>query len=164
MQELHREAIPARAPWSRVIKRGETLIGFREKASHFVTDISRCETLLPAVGASMKVLPGLSVRNLCIIPLSVATMNSRASSSRAALRMPEVEPTASARATTSAGDSGCTSTRASGCAAISSAIAPSSSISIMGAATSAPRRSRRDKRWAKRCGEMKNCGPERGDW
>jgi hypothetical protein len=32
--------------------------------------------LLPAVGASMKRLPGLSVRSLCIMPLSVATMNS----------------------------------------------------------------------------------------
>jgi len=74
--------------------------------------------LLPAVGASMKVLPGFCVRSLCIMPLSVATMNSGASISLAALRMAEVEPTASASATTSAGDSGCTSTRALGCSCI----------------------------------------------
>jgi hypothetical protein len=71
--------------------------------------------LLPAVGASMKVLPGFSARSLCIMPLSVATMNSGASSSCAAFRMAEVEPTASASATTSAGLSGCTSTLARGC-------------------------------------------------
>ena len=75
--------------------------------------------LLPAVGASMNSLPGLSVRSLCIMPLSVATMNSRASSSRAAFKMAEVEPTASARAITSAGDSGCTSTLAFGCSFLS---------------------------------------------
>ena len=48
------------------------------------------------------------------MPLSVATMNSVASISRAALRMALVEPTASARAITSAGLSGCTSTLAWG--------------------------------------------------
>ena len=31
-------------------KRGEVLIGFREKGSHFVTEIERCEVLVPAVG------------------------------------------------------------------------------------------------------------------
>jgi len=55
----------ARLSVRNVIKRGETLIGFREKASHFVTDISRCETLLPAVGehllALRALLGGLSV-------------------------------------------------------------------------------------------------------
>ena len=44
-------------------------------------------TLSPAVGAWMKVLPGLSVRSLCIMPVSVATMNSGASDSRAAFNM-----------------------------------------------------------------------------
>jgi len=48
------------------------------------------------------------------MPLSVATMNSWASIVCAALRMAEVEPTASARAITSAGLSGCTSTLAFG--------------------------------------------------
>ena len=40
----------ARLSVRNVIKRGELLIGFREKGSHFVADIARCETLLPAVG------------------------------------------------------------------------------------------------------------------
>ncbi len=71
--------------------------------------------LLPAVGASMKTLPGFCWRSMCIMPLSVATMNSGASSVRAAFRMAEVEPTASASAITSAGLSGCTSTLALGC-------------------------------------------------
>ena len=31
-------------------KGGEVLIGFREKGSHFVTEIDRCEVLVPAVG------------------------------------------------------------------------------------------------------------------
>jgi 23S rRNA (uracil1939-C5)-methyltransferase len=42
-----------------VIKRGELLIGFREKGSHFVTDIARCETLLPAVGEHLLELRAL---------------------------------------------------------------------------------------------------------
>ena len=75
--------------------------------------------LLPAVGASMKVLPGFCVRSWCSIPLSVATMKVSASNVRAARRMALVEPTASASATTSAGLSGCTSTRAPGCSALS---------------------------------------------
>ena len=62
--------------------------------------------LLPAVGASMKTLPGFCWRRVCIMPLSVATMKVLASSVLAAFRMAEVEPTASARATTSAGLSG----------------------------------------------------------
>ena len=68
--------------------------------------------LLPAVGASIKVLPGLSVRSLCSMPLSVATIKVSVSMVCAALRMAEVEPTACASATTSAGDSGWTNTPA----------------------------------------------------
>lgn len=33
-----------------VAKRAELLLGFREKSAHFVADITRCETLIPAVG------------------------------------------------------------------------------------------------------------------
>lgn len=40
----------ARLSVRNVRKRSELLIGFREKTSHFVADIQRCETLLPAVG------------------------------------------------------------------------------------------------------------------
>lgn len=36
-----------------VHKRGELLIGFREKHSHYVTDIRRCETLVPEVGTRL---------------------------------------------------------------------------------------------------------------
>ncbi|MNT13529.1 hypothetical protein D3C72_1485030 [compost metagenome] len=75
---------------------------------------------MPAVGASMKVLPGFSVRSLCSMPVSVATMNSVASKRCAAFRMAEVEPTACASAITSDGDSGCTSTLAFGCSFMSS--------------------------------------------
>ena len=49
----------ARLSVRNVIKRGETLIGFREKASHFVADITRCETLLPAVGEHLLALRAL---------------------------------------------------------------------------------------------------------
>ena len=48
-------------------------------------------------GASMKTLPGLGCAQLVHHPLSVATMNSVASSVRAAARIADVEPTASAR-------------------------------------------------------------------
>ena len=68
----------------------------------------------PAVGASRKTLSGHSVRILCRMPLSVATMNSFASEFCAALMSCVVEPTTSASLTTARGDSGCTSTMASG--------------------------------------------------
>ncbi|MCY1250438.1 hypothetical protein D9M72_640830 [compost metagenome] len=48
------------------------------------------------------------MRILCRMPLSVATMNSVASSFCAASISCEVEPTTSACATTFSGDSGCT--------------------------------------------------------
>src|SRR3569833_4009097 len=75
--------------------------------------------LLPAVGASMKRLPGAAMRILCRMPLSVATMNSSASGAWVAAISCEVEPTTSASATTPAGDSGCTSTFACGCSRLS---------------------------------------------
>ena len=40
-------------------KGGEVLIGFREKGSHFVTEIDRCEVLVPAVGERIVALRGL---------------------------------------------------------------------------------------------------------
>ena len=39
-----------------VHKRAALLIGFREKHSHYVTDIERCETLVPAVGTRLAAL------------------------------------------------------------------------------------------------------------
>ncbi len=42
-----------------VHKRQEVLIGFREKTSHFVADIKRCETLVPAVGTHLEALRAL---------------------------------------------------------------------------------------------------------
>lgn len=42
-----------------VHKRSEVLIGFREKHSHYVTDIERCETLLPEVGTRLTELRAL---------------------------------------------------------------------------------------------------------
>jgi hypothetical protein len=72
----------------------------------------------PAVGASMKFTPGRRFLIWWMIPPSVATMNSRlplAAKRSAAWMMPVVEPTASAMSITLFGDSGCTSTFASGC-------------------------------------------------
>ena len=42
-----------------VHKKQEVLIGFREKASHYVADITHCDTLLPAVGAQLPALRAL---------------------------------------------------------------------------------------------------------
>ncbi|MGE3774370.1 MAG: 23S rRNA (uracil(1939)-C(5))-methyltransferase RlmD [Gammaproteobacteria bacterium] len=42
-----------------VFKREELLIGFREKHSHYVTDLRRCETLVPAVGTRLVELRAL---------------------------------------------------------------------------------------------------------
>jgi hypothetical protein len=65
---------------------------------------------LPAVGASMKVTPGMRFFIWWMMPPSVATMYSLAPSRSAAWMMPVVDPTASAISMTAAGDSGCTST------------------------------------------------------
>ncbi len=42
-----------------VEKKGGVLIGFREKSSHFVTDISECAVLLPSVGERLPALRAL---------------------------------------------------------------------------------------------------------
>ncbi|MOA09051.1 hypothetical protein D3C78_1288580 [compost metagenome] len=68
----------------------------------------------PAVGASMNDLPGHSCCIFQRMPRSVATMKIWLGRVCAALISWLVEPTASARATTDSGDSGCTSTAASG--------------------------------------------------
>jgi len=52
------------------------------------------------------------------MPMSVATMNVRLGISFAAWMICEVEPTRSASSITAAGDSGCTSTAASGFSAM----------------------------------------------
>ncbi len=49
----------ARLAVKHVIKKGKTLVGFREKGSPFVADISRCEVLHPAVGDRLEVLQEL---------------------------------------------------------------------------------------------------------
>lgn len=46
-----------------VEKKGRLLVGFREKQSHFLADLSRCETLHPSVGERLAELAGL-VRSL----------------------------------------------------------------------------------------------------
>ena len=69
---------------------------------------------LPAVGASISVLPGASCRIRWKIPRSVATMYSSASPSTTACSSWDVEPTMSAWRTTVAGDSGWATTRAPG--------------------------------------------------
>ena len=74
--------------------------------------------LLPAVGASIRVLPGANWRMRCRMPWSVATMYCWAWPSTTALIMPLVEPTTSANSMTEAGDSGCTNTMAWGCFAL----------------------------------------------
>ena len=76
---------------------------------------------MPAVGASIKRLPGATSFSLWKMPLSVATMKASASSSLAALMMPVVELTTSACSRTEAGDSGCANTFARGCRCLSSA-------------------------------------------
>lgn len=51
-----------------VAKKGRTLIGFRERGSSFLADLSRCEVLHPAVGERFKeiaaVIERLSIRDL----------------------------------------------------------------------------------------------------
>jgi 23S rRNA (uracil1939-C5)-methyltransferase len=42
-----------------VPKKGKVLVGFRERGSSFVTDLSRCETLHPKVGAAIEALAAL---------------------------------------------------------------------------------------------------------
>ena len=42
-----------------VIKKGRVLVGFREKRSPYVADLSRCEVLHPSVGERFQVLSGL---------------------------------------------------------------------------------------------------------
>ncbi|EWS57886.1 hypothetical protein Y694_04185 [Methylibium sp. T29-B] len=88
--------------------------------------------LLPAVGASSSVLPGASWRMRCRMPLSVATMKVWRSLPVTAFSSCEVEPTTSASSTTRFGDSGCTSTSASGCSRfISSSSRPLNSSCTM---------------------------------
>jgi len=48
-----------------VHKRQEVLIGFREKGSHFVADIARCETLVAAVGTRLPELRALVASLSC---------------------------------------------------------------------------------------------------
>ena len=49
-----------------VHKKQEVLIGFREKASHFVADIARCETLVAAVGTRLRELRALVASLSCV--------------------------------------------------------------------------------------------------
>jgi 23S rRNA (uracil1939-C5)-methyltransferase len=42
-----------------VIKKGRVLVGFREKRSPYVADLSRCEVLHPSVGGKLRELSGL---------------------------------------------------------------------------------------------------------
>ena len=73
-------------------------------------------------GTGRNTLPGQRFTISCRIPLSVATINSVASSFSANDRMAAVEPTKSASASTALLHSGCANTFAAGCAAFSSTI------------------------------------------
>ena len=57
----------ARLGVKHVEKKGRTLVGFRERGSSFLADLSRCEVLYPAVGERLGVLAGtvdaLSIRD-----------------------------------------------------------------------------------------------------
>src|SRR6185369_511844 len=88
--------------------------------SAFIAIQGQCAQLLqvaplPAVGASISSLCGASWRMRSRMPLSVATMKDFASRCITAFSNCDVEPTTSACSTTLLGDSGCTSTSASGC-------------------------------------------------
>lgn len=49
----------ARLSVREVPKKGGVLVGFREKASHYVTEITRCEVLVPEVGQQLPALKAL---------------------------------------------------------------------------------------------------------
>jgi 23S rRNA (uracil1939-C5)-methyltransferase len=49
----------ARLSVREVPKKGGVLVGFREKSTHYVTEISRCEVLVPDVGERLPVLKAL---------------------------------------------------------------------------------------------------------
>lgn len=60
----------ARLSVRQVPKKGAVLIGFREKASHFVADIDQCKVLIPAVGQRIRELRALlqTLANAAHIP------------------------------------------------------------------------------------------------